>query len=63
METKWAIVNNQMIVVALWEGSLDDFDFSSVENYNGEVKYSEPFEYRGNPTLGSYWDVELDKFI
>ena len=62
MNKKWAIVNNDMIVVALWEGAPWDFDRSGIENYGGEVGYSEPYEYRGTPTIGSKWNVELDKF-
>jgi hypothetical protein len=62
MEGKWAIVNNNMEVVALWDGIPWEFDINSVENYGGEVKYSEPFEYRGTPTIGSVWSNELDKF-
>ena len=63
MEGKWAIVNNDMIVVALLEGNPMEFDITSVERYGGEVKYSEPFEFRGIPTIGSVWSNELDKFI
>jgi hypothetical protein len=63
MEGKWAILNNDMIVVALLEGNLMEFDITSVERYGGEVKYSQPFEYRGIPTIGSVWSNELDKFI
>lgn len=62
MEGKWAILNNDMIVVALLEGNLMEFDITSVERYGGEVKYSEPFEYRGTPIIGSVWSSELDKF-
>jgi len=62
MEGKWAIVNNDMIVVALFEGNPRDFDIKSVERYGGEVKYSQPFEYRGIPIIGSVWSNELDKF-
>lgn len=63
MEGKWAILNNDMVVVALWEGAPWDFDWQSVERYGGEVKYSEPYTYRGTPTIGSVWSNELDKFI
>ena len=62
MEGKWAIVNNDMVVIALFEGAPWDYDKSRLENYGGEVKYSEPFEYRGIPTIGSVWNNELDKF-
>lgn len=63
MEAKWAIVSNDMVVMALWEGLPWEFDSTSVERYGGEVKYSTPFEYRGIPTIGSLWSNELDKFI
>jgi len=44
------------------EGNLMEFDITSVERYGGEVKYSEPFEHRGTPIIGSVWSSELDKF-
>jgi hypothetical protein len=63
MEGKWAIVNNDMIVVYLFDGDLLTFNWTSIERYGGEVNYSEPFEYRGIPTIGSIWSNELDKFV
>lgn len=62
MEGSWAILNTNGEVVGLHEGNPWDFDWQSVENYGGEVKYSTPFEYRGTPVIGSYWNNELDKF-
>ena len=62
LEGKWAIVNNDMLVVHLFEGDVLTFDWQSIERYGGEVKYSEPFEYRGTPSIGSVWSNELDKF-
>lgn len=62
MESKWAIINNDMIVVALLEGNPMEFDITSVERYGGEIKYSTPYEYRGTPIIGSVWSNELDKF-
>lgn len=63
MEGKWAIVNNDMIVVYLFDGDILTFDWTTIERYGGEVKYSEPFEYRGTPEIGWTWSNELDKFI
>lgn len=62
MEGSWAIVNNDMVVIALFEGDILMHDISQYQNYGGEVKYSTPFEYRGTPTIGSVWSNELDKF-
>jgi hypothetical protein len=62
MEANWAIVNNDMIVIGLYEGDISYLDISEYENYGGEVKYSSPFEYRGTPSIGSVWSNELDKF-
>lgn len=63
MNGSWAILNNDMVVVALWEGAPWDFDWQTVENYGGEVKYSEPYAYRGTPTIGSVWSNDLDRFV
>jgi hypothetical protein len=59
----WAIINTTMIVIDLFEGDISTHDFSVYERYGGEVKYSEPYEYRGTPSLGSVWSNELDKFV
>lgn len=62
MEGSWAIVNNDMVVIALFEGDILMCDISQYQNYGGEVKYSTPYEHRGTPTIGSVWNGELDKF-
>jgi hypothetical protein len=60
---KWAILNNDMVVLDLIEGDILLVDITKYQNYGGEVKYSEPFEYRGTPAIGWSWSNELDKFI
>ena len=63
MEGNWAILNTNGEVIALHVGLPWDFDYTIVENYGGEVKYSTPYDYRGTPSIGSVWSNELDKFI
>jgi hypothetical protein len=62
MEGKWAIVNNDMICLEIYEGDINYFDFHKYPNYGGEVGIHSPWEYREG-AVGKTFNHELDKFI
>jgi hypothetical protein len=62
LQGKWAIVNNDMVVIALFEGDILSHDISNYERYGGEVGYHYPNEHRGPVSVGMVWNIELDKF-
>ena len=63
MNGSWAILNNNMEVIAIFEGDILTHDFSQYQNYGGEVKYSAPFTHRGTPSVGWNWSNDLDRFV
>jgi hypothetical protein len=50
------------IVISLFYGDLEVTDTSTIEGLVGMVKYSAPFEDRGTPVIGSYWNALENKF-
>jgi hypothetical protein len=59
MEGKWAIVNNDMIIIDIFEGNIAYHDVSIYERYGGEVKIE---EHRGTAVIGSTYNSIEDKF-
>ena len=59
MEAKWAIVNNDMIIIDIFEGNIALHDVSVYERYGGEVKAE---EFRGTPIIGGKYNPIEDKF-
>lgn len=59
MEGKWAIVNNDMIIIDIFEGDISLHDVSVYERYGGEVKI---IDERGTPTIGGTYNPLEDKF-
>jgi hypothetical protein len=57
-----AILDENDIVISLFEGNIHTTDTTTIENYYGHVKYSTPFEYRGVPIVGSTWNGLTNKF-
>jgi hypothetical protein len=62
MEANWALLDENNIVVFLFFGDITVTDVTPYGDIRGMVKYSQPFEYRGTPIIGSVWISELDKF-
>ena len=58
---KWAILNNNSEIINILDGDILSHDITQYENYGGEIKISEPYEYRGGE-LGQKFNHELDKF-
>jgi hypothetical protein len=56
---KWAIVNNDMVIIDIFEGDISLHDVSVYERYGGEVKITDE---RGTPTIGSTYNPLEDKF-
>jgi hypothetical protein len=59
MEGKWAIVNNDMIIIDIFEGDIVLHDISVYERYGGEVKITEE---RGEALIGGTYNALEDKF-
>lgn len=59
MEGKWAILNNDMKVIDIFEGNIFYYDISIYERYGGEVKIT---EQTGTPEIGQYWKPLDSKF-
>lgn len=59
MEGNWAIVNNDMIIIDIFEGDISLYDVSTYDRYGGEVKIE---EHRGTPTIGGIYNPLEDKF-
>jgi hypothetical protein len=59
MEGKWAIVNNDMIIIDIFEGDIVLHDISVYERYGGEVKITEE---RGEALIGGTYNPLEDKF-
>jgi hypothetical protein len=57
----WAIVNNDMICLEIFEGNIYDFDTTKYENYGGEVAIGGKWNYREG-AVGKTFNHELDKF-
>jgi len=60
MEGKWAIVNNDMIIIDIFEGDIAMHDVSVYERYGGEVKITDE---RGIAIIGGTYNPLEDKFI
>lgn len=58
---RWAIVNNNMECLEIYEGDLLQLDTTKYENYGGEVGIHPPYEYR-NAEVGKVYSHETDKF-
>jgi hypothetical protein len=59
MEGKWAIVNNDMIIIDIFDGDISYHDVSVYERYGGEVKITEE---RGEALIGGTYNPLEDKF-
>jgi hypothetical protein len=59
MEGNWAIVNNDMIIIDIFEGDIALYDVSVYERYGGEVKITEE---RGEAVIGGIYNPLEDKF-
>jgi hypothetical protein len=59
MEGKWAVVNNDMIIIDIFEGDIALYDVSVYERYGGEVKITEE---RGEAVIGGIYNPLEDKF-
>jgi hypothetical protein len=57
----WAIVNNDMICLEIYEGDINKFDFYKYSNYGGEVGIGGKWTYREG-AVGKKFNHELDKF-
>ena len=57
----WAIVNNDMICLEIYEGDINKFDFYKYPNYGGEIGTHSPWEYREG-AVGKKFNHQLDKF-
>ena len=58
----WAIVDTTEKCIEIYEGDILQFDTTKYENYGGEIKVSNPFDYR-EALVGKTFNHELDKFI
>ena len=61
MEGIWAIVNNDMVCLEIYEGDILQFDTTKYSDYGGDIKVSSPWEYR-EASVGKVFNHELDKF-
>jgi hypothetical protein len=59
METKWAVLNTDMIIIDIFEGNIIYHDVSVYERYGGEVKITEE---RGEALIGGTYNPLEDKF-
>lgn len=59
MDGKWAIVNNDMIIIDIFEGNIALHDVSVYERYGGEVKITDE---RGTAIIGGTYNPLEDKF-
>jgi hypothetical protein len=57
----WAIVNNDMVCLEIYEGDINKFDFYKYPNYGGEVGIHGQYAYREGE-VGKTYSHELDKF-
>lgn len=59
MEANWAILNNDMIIINIFDGDLNFHDTSVYERYGGEVKITPE---RGTAIIGGKYNPLTDKF-
>lgn len=59
MEGKWAIVNNDMIIIDIFEGDVALHNVSVYDRYGGEVKITAE---RGEAVIGGTYNPLEDKF-
>jgi len=59
MEGIWAVVNNDMVIIDIFEGDIALYDVSVYERYGGEVKITEE---RGEALIGGTYNPLEDKF-
>lgn len=59
MEGIWAILNNDMIIIDIFEGDISMYDVSVYERYGGEVKVTAE---RGTAVIGGTYNPIEDKF-
>lgn len=59
MEGNWAIVNNDMTIIDIFEGDISLYDVSTYDRYGGEVKITAE---RGIATIGGKYNPLEDKF-
>ena len=62
MESNWALIDENNIVVFLFFGDITVTDVTPYGDIRTMVKYSTPYEHRGIPVVGSVWNGLTNKF-